>query len=153
MPIQAPFEFVAGLLYGFVTENNLAELETCYTDDKKSFVMVENAVKALETGDEETFIGDIGEFVASLKTDVADCKASAADIKAIESWAEIFTDRKKLVATVSKHFLTHKKAIKADIATFKSDWANAEYFQAGDVAADLLTLAVGPVETQKPRVE
>ena len=124
----------------------MAELETCYTDDKGSFVMVENAIKAFEAGQTEQAIELIGDFVASLQTDVSDCKAASADLKAIEDWAAIFTNKKQLISTVSKHYLLHKKAMTADITTLKSDWSQAEYFQAGNVAADLLTLAVGPVE-------
>ena len=153
MPVKAPFELVAGLVYGMVTENHLTELETCYNDDAGSFVMVENAIKALEAGDDKTFIADIGEFVASLPQDVADCKAASVDLKAIESWASIFTNRTQLIATISKHYLLHKKAIKADIGTFKSDWVAGEYFQAGDILADLLTIAVGPIEVTPTLVD
>jgi ABC-type ATPase with predicted acetyltransferase domain len=145
MPVKVPFEFVAGHLYGFVEDNHLEELETCYKDDKGSFVMVENAIKAFEAGQNEQAIELIGDLVASLPADVSDCKAASAELKAVEDWASIFTNKKELISNVSKHFLLHKKAMTADITTLKSDWSQGEYFQAGDVAADLLTLAVGPV--------
>lgn len=32
----------------------------------------------------------------------------------------------------------------------KADWASGEYYQAGVVAADLVTLGVGPVPLKKP---
>jgi len=50
-----------------------------------------------------------------------------------------------LIADVTKHYALHRKAIKADIASLKGDWALGEYYQAGVVAADLVTIAVGPV--------
>jgi len=46
---------------------------------------------------------------------------------------------------VTKRYALHRKAIKADIATTESEWAAAEYFKAGQTAADLLELAVGPI--------
>jgi hypothetical protein len=45
------------------------------------------------------------------------------DIAAIEEWATIFSDPKKLTATVSKNYLLHKKKIDADIDTCKADYA------------------------------
>ena len=46
---------------------------------------------------------------------------------------------------MTKHYALHRKAIKADIATLKADWALGEFWQAGVTAADLATIAVGPV--------
>jgi hypothetical protein len=66
-------------------------------------------------------------------------------VKAIEAWAQIFKSKTALIADITKRYALHRKAIKADEATLKADWATGEYFQAGVVAADLLTLAVGPV--------
>jgi len=33
------------------------------------------------------------------------------DLKAIEEWASIFTDKTKLISTVSKHYLFHKAEV------------------------------------------
>lgn len=80
------------------------------------------------------------------------CEGMGPDIHAIESWATIFKSPAELTATVTKHYALHRKAIKADIATVKSDWAANEFFACGKATADLLTLAVGPivVPTQTP---
>lgn len=66
-------------------------------------------------------------------------------MKAIESWATIFTNKAALVADITKHYALHRRAIKDDIATLKADWYSGEYYKAGEVAADLVTIAVGPV--------
>lgn len=145
MPVKAPFEFVSGFVYGFTEDNQLSEIEVCYNDDMASFKFVEKALVALEAGDDVTAMADFASFAAQLPTDVAACKAASVDVKAIESWAQIFKDRASLVATVTKHYALHRKAIKADIATLKSDWALGEFWQAGVTAADLATIAVGPV--------
>ena len=69
------------------------------------------------------------------------------DLSAIESWATIFTNPSSLAATVSKHYLRHRGAITADIAALEADWANDLFFRSGADLADLLTLAVGPIES------
>lgn len=78
------------------------------------------------------------------------CKAAESDVKAVEAWAQIFKSKTALVADITKRYALHRKAIKADEATLKADWAAGEYYQAGSVAADLATLAVGPVVVPAP---
>merc|ERR1712051_914169 len=73
------------------------------------------------------------------------CKGMGDDLAAIEAWASIFTDPKKLISTVSKHYLFHKAEIKSDISAVTSDWSNSLYFKSGVDLADLLTIAVGPI--------
>lgn len=68
------------------------------------------------------------------------------DLKAIESWAAIFKSPSDLMADVTKHLLLHRKEIMGDVHTIKVDWSGAEYYQAGKATADLLTVAIGPVE-------
>jgi len=68
------------------------------------------------------------------------------DISAIEVWAEAFKTPKTLVATATKHYLLHKRAITQDIATLKADWAAKQFFATGRTAADILTTLVGPME-------
>ena len=80
---------------------------------------------------------------AALKT----CEQMGDDIAAIESWAAIFKNPTELVSTVTKHYLFHKAAITSDIAALEGDWTNALYWKAGVDLADLLTLAVGPIES------
>ena len=85
-------------------------------------------------------------FVFHFQEDVAPCAHMSDDIAAIESWAQIFTNKTELISTATKHFLLHKKAITGDIATVKADWANKQYFATGKTAADLITTLVGPIE-------
>lgn len=68
------------------------------------------------------------------------------DIAAIESWAQIFTNPAELAATISKHYLLHKKEISADISAVTTDWDSQEYFQTGEAIAKLMTDAVGPIQ-------
>lgn len=145
MPVKAPFEFASGFVYGFTEDNQLTAIEVCYSDDMASFKFIETAFTDFENGDDVSAIAAIAQFAATLPVDLAACKAATVDVKAIESWATIFTDKAALVADVTKHYALHRKAIKADIATLKADWALGEFWQAGVTAADLVTIAVGPV--------
>ena len=67
------------------------------------------------------------------------------DLAAFGDWASIFLNPKELTATVTKHYALHKRAIDADIAADKAHWAAEEWWKAGIVTADLLTIAVGPI--------
>lgn len=71
------------------------------------------------------------------------------DIQAIEQWAAIFKSPTELFKTVSKHYLFHKSEIKADIAALETDWQAHSMFKAGTDLADLLTLAIGPIEVDE----
>ena len=68
-----------------------------------------------------------------------------SDIAAIEEWGKIFENPAQLSATVTKHWLLHKKAMKADAQATEADWELGNYFQSGVDAAALMTIAVGPI--------
>ena len=74
------------------------------------------------------------------------------DLHAIESWATIFTKPVELVETLGKHWLFHRKTIKADLAKEKQDWAADNYFEAGVDIAMAFTEAVGPIESSSHQV-
>lgn len=68
------------------------------------------------------------------------------DLTAIKSWASVFTDKTELVATVTKHFLLHKKQVTADISTLKTDYSAEEYFKTGEDLATLAEVLIGPMQ-------
>ena len=68
------------------------------------------------------------------------------DVAAIEAWAQIFKQPTSLATTVAKHYMLHKRAVKADIAAVRADWANKSYFSTGKDAADLVTVLIGSIE-------
>ena len=72
------------------------------------------------------------------------------DVKAIKEWAYIFTNAEQLAATVTKHYLFHKTDIMSDMSTLSADWDQDLYFKAGVDLADLMTLAIGPIEAHEP---
>lgn len=150
-------DFVAGLLYGFTGDNHLTEIETCFSDEQNVFnTYVKDGIADLHKGgiDWELQAG-IDFALAALNVPVAlhQCGGMGNDLKAIEEWGTIFKQPERLTATVSKNYLFHKKSVKADIATFKSDWAAKEYFKSGTTMADLLTTLIGPVTVTPTEIQ
>ena len=128
-----------------VGQNHLTEIQTCATDGSAVLPQVEAALKDLESGQIAAAIIKLGKIMDTFPTILADCKNTQDDLKAIEAWATIFTNKSKLVATVTKNFLLHKKGVKADIADMKTEWAADQFFQAGVTAADIVIKTVGPI--------
>lgn len=153
MPLDAPILFVGGLLEGMVADNHLTEISTCFTDGEQTVDDVEELVKAIEAGHMFKAAEDIKKTIQSFHTSLSACESMGDDLKAIESWAAIFKSPSDLVADVTKHLLLHRKEIMGDINTIKVDWSGAEYYQAGKATADLLTVAVGPIEAPSTNEE
>ena len=74
------------------------------------------------------------------------CENMQDDLSAIESWASIFTNKTKLISTVTKHYLLHKRQVTTDIATLKSDFATGAYFLVGQDLASIANVLIGPIQ-------
>jgi len=72
------------------------------------------------------------------------------DLAAFSDWASIFLNPAELTKTVTKHYALHRNAINADIAEEKAHWAAEEWWKAGITAADLMTIAIGPITPVYP---
>jgi len=68
------------------------------------------------------------------------------ELQEIADWASIFSNKTKLISTVSRHYALHRKETKADIAQLRTDMAADQYFAAGEDAATLVTLLIGPIQ-------
>lgn len=145
MPVYAAPEFAAGFVYKFVGENNLSKIETCYQGGKTDGAILENAIKDFMNGDSQDGIAEIKNFAAALPGLLSTCEEMTSDLAAIEAWAQIFKNKTELIAKISKAMLLHHRAMTKDINTIKSDWAAKQYYQAGQTAADLAEVALGPV--------
>lgn len=139
-------EIAAGFVYGMVGDNHLSEMEACYAGVTPLMQDLELALKDIEAFHIFAALKEFEKFVYSFQVDVAPCHAMSDDIAAIEQWSKIFKEPATLVSTATKHYLLHKKAITADIAAVKADYAAGSYFSVGKDAADLLTVLVGPIE-------
>lgn len=146
MPVLAAPKWAAGLVYGMVGDNNLTEIEACAKDGHDLIPKIESAIKDLASGLITKAVEEILLLAKEIPNLLSDCKGMDDDIAAIESWATIFDSKAKLVATVSKNYLLHKRAVKADIEDAKSSWALNEFFSAGVTCADIVVKTVGPIE-------
>lgn len=138
-------EFAAGLVYGFTGDNNLTELEACFTGGETTVAAFETALGEFEAGNIIKATKDAKVAMADFHADMATCHAMGDDIAAIESWAQIFTEPTKLIETAGKNWLLHKRAIKKDIAAEKADWSVGHFFKAGEDTADALVKLLGQV--------
>lgn len=156
-PIEAPAnnleldllmlpELAAGFVYGMVGDNHLQEMESCYAGVTPLYDFLEQALKDLEAFHIFAAIKQLESFVYHFQLDVAPCENMSDDVAAIEAWAQIFKEPKTLASTVAKHYLLHKRAVKADETAITTDWANKSYFSVGKDAADLVTVLVGSIE-------
>lgn len=73
------------------------------------------------------------------------CEATKEDNERISDWVSIFEEPSRLIKTVSKNTLRHKKHVDADVDEFKDHYHNREWFKAGEIAADIVYWTVGPV--------
>ena len=145
MNLKGDADFVAGFVYGMVGDNNLTEIEACYTGSEP---IIQDAEAILGDLEHFKFFAAIEKFEALLfnfQVDTAACHNLSDDMTSIQEWAAQFKDIPLLIETVTKHFMLHRKGIKKDIAAEKADWAAGLYFKAGADIADAVTLALGPM--------
>jgi hypothetical protein len=145
--------FLGGFMYGMTAENNLKEIEACYQGGAMMYPEIEFALSELSKGGWDNEVQAILEFgivVLQIPQALHTCENMGDDLAAIGEWAQIFTNPAELTATITKHYALHRKAIQADIAADKAHWAAEEWWKAGLVTADLLTIAVGPITPVYP---
>ena len=134
-------DFFAGFMYEITKVDNLQEIQTCYSDSGLVLGNVIAGVHDIESGGWENdleAIHNLGLAVHEIPTALSACEHMGDDIAAIESWATIFTNKTELIATATKSWLFHKKAIKEDLALVEADYADHAYFHMGEATADLL---------------
>lgn len=146
-------KFVAGFVYKFVGDNNLAAIEGCWTQGSTIETEVVKGITLLKKGGKINITRGILQLknaATAIPAELKTCKGMTADLRAIEVWASIFTSRTKLEATIAKNMALHHKAITADISTLETDFTGGKPFKAGEDAADLLAVAIGTVEDEAP---
>lgn len=134
------------MLEGLVAENHLAEITTCVTDGESTVADVESLLADFEAGHMIRAAKMAKKVVSEFPVTLSACEGMGDDLGALEKWAGIFLQPKHLVEDIAKSMVFHKKAIDADVSTIKTDWSAGQYYASGQAAADLLYVAVGPVE-------
>ena len=137
---------LAGFLYGMTKDNNLSEIESCVSmveaDAPEMKQELVAAINDFKFGGWDHIVQGVLELLLvglQVPQVLHVCKNIQDDVSAIETWAENFTDLKKLSATLTKHYLFHKKQVDADIATLKADASAQQWFATGEEAATIVT--------------
>lgn len=140
-------DYVAGLIYGFTGDNELPEIEACFTGTQDVVTAANVLLHDLENGQWVKAIDDNAIFAQKLSDSVHGCSGESLheDFVAIAAWSEIFTEPVRLSETVTKNWFLHKRAIKKDIQATSDDWNAGAYFQSGVDTADAFVKLVGPV--------
>ena len=142
-------DFLAGFVFGMTAENHLTEIERCMTGGELILSEVEKGIADIKAGGWENDAKAALEFglvVTQVPQALSMCENMDDDLQAIKDWGQIFLNPAELAATVTKHYIFNKREIKSDIGALESDWNNGLFFKAGVDLADLMTLAVGPIE-------
>ena len=147
MDLEAPFLFVGGLMEGLVGDNHLTEISSCITDAEAVVKDVEAVVGDVESKKWIKAAEAVKTTVQGFETALKDCEGMDDDVQAIKQWSSVFHSKAGLIEQVSKHMLFHASEIKQDVSDVKTEWNGEQYFQSGKSAADLLTVAIGPIKT------
>ena len=135
-------DFVAGFIYQLTGDNQMTEIEQCFTGGKGMVEDVEAALADIKAGSFIKGVEDIGKVIKDFSPALANCKNMDDDIAKIEAWAEVFTHPGTLAKEVSKNWLLHHRKVKKDIAQEKTDWAAKDYFDAGKDTGAAIELLV-----------
>merc|ERR1712166_1203855 len=135
---------VAGMLDGFVEENNLKEIEKCYNGGSTIETAIAAALADVKKQDWSDAITQLMAVVQAFPAELATCKSVTTDLSAVVAWAKGITKEK-----VEKNLLLHHAKIEADLKEAEADYTGAKYFDAGKVAADALMQVAGPVTPAK----
>ena len=146
-------QLLAGLIYGLIQKDDLAQIQVCLTDAEKVDEELSEAVTDFMKGDVTDIIKGvemIGTVLQQLPTDLADCQNMQGDIARIEKWAAIFTDPKALVETVTTNLIKNFQVILGDITKASSDFSGADYYDGGADIADIMVETLGAVPELQP---
>lgn len=142
-------EFVSGLLWGLVQDEHLGEVQACVVDAKSVVDGVESLAENVQKGWFISAAGDVKDiahnFSNMLSTSGDDCMHMTKDVDAIKKWAD--RGWLILVETLAGDMLWHRHEIEADVHTIGADWNSGDYSNSGKALADLLTVALGEIET------
>ena len=141
-------QFVGGLVFGFVQEDDLTKIQTCLKDAQTVDEEMTQAIADIMKKDLQDIVKGIEEMatvVGQLTGDLNDCKGMETDIARIEKWAAIFKNPKELIQVLFTNVIKNIKNIETDISSITTDVAADNFWKVGTDAADLMVQAVGPV--------
>ena len=149
-------QFVAGVVFGLIQKDDLAQIQTCLKDAQGLETEIEEVIGDFSKGDLTDILKGVelvGKVIQELPADLGDCEGMKADVARIEAWAAIFSNPTKLVQTLLTNVVANFPKVSADATSIVSDFKAAKYYNSGDDIADLLVVALGPVPAQPETLE
>lgn len=144
-PTEQVVNFAVGLAYGFVKENNLPEIKTCFKTCEPEYKHITNAIGFLQSGSTKQAIAEIKTLAADMPGVISVCKGITDDEAALKKWALQFSDKASALKIIEKNALMHMKDLKQDLADAKTAWDADLFFKAGTIASDAVLKLMGPV--------
>lgn len=142
-------DLVSGILYGIGLDSNLDDLTHCMSDGYVLEQDISDAVAQFEHGGSLHITKGVRELidaVSHLPEALHGCTHMFDDIAALAEWTAIVAHPQELKKKIERNTPLHIIGLKKDITALKTDMAADEYFQAGEVIGDILTLELGKVK-------
>ena len=145
-------DFVAGFIYQLTGDNQMTEIEQCWTGGEHIVDDAEAALADIKAGHYIKGAEDLYTVIKGFPDALSTCKNMGDDLDKIEDWAKVFAQPGTLAKELSKNWLLHHKKVKADIAKEEADWSSENYFAAGEDTAAAIELLV-PFKESSDKVE
>ena len=145
-------DFVAGFIYQLTGDNQMTEIDQCWTGGQGIVDDAEAALADIKAGHYIKGAEDLYTVIKEFPTALSTCKNMGDDLDKIEDWAKVFAQPGTLAKELSKNWLLHHKKVKADIAKEEADWSSENYFAAGEDTAAAIELLV-PFKESSDKVE
>ena len=145
-------EFLSGVVDGLIQEDHFENIQKCLADDKEVATQVSIALTDFKKQNLRGVLAGIkviGDLLPSIPTDAEECRAVKSDFARIGKWASILKNPFSLVKTVGKNLRKNYVAVLQDVATEAKDFANGDSRGAGEIVADIMIQALGPVPAAK----
>ena len=146
-------QFVAGMVFGLVQEDDLTKIEACMKDAGNLEVDVEEALSDFMKGDIKDIIAGVQvvmRIVEELPADLGECKDMQSDLDKIEAWIAAFTNIQHLIETLTTNLVKNFIDIETDIVKCSEDISVGDMYTAGMDIADLMVKVLGPVPASQP---
>ena len=152
LPPIDPFvaDFTAGLIMGFTGNDRRADLEGCMKDVEPLAKDIKSVLGDLTHFHIIKVVGDLGNFMWMLPDAVEECEKLTElneDMGVMLEWASLLKQPIHVAEVAAKHWTFHGVEIKADIEKTETDYAAADYYNAG-LDASHVALGLVPLDTQ-----
>jgi hypothetical protein len=142
-------KFVSGLILGSLKENHLTEVLQCFNDIQYVSEEMTVAVQDFAAKDLPSImdaIQHIGNIFVKLPQDFVDCTSMTNNMARIEAWAAPFKNPKEELPKIWTNLLANYVAMVHDLNLMNGKFAKSDIEGAGELAAEILELGLGPVK-------